>query len=258
MPPRRAERPEERSLGSRLVEMEGLRIKGAGKGHDLVPCEGVGAKIGELADLPILKVEVRAQRARTAIGYVPEASVSLALTLCRGSGRCRTRIAATGELIGAPIGHRLALLGEELHERLADADVRSRSEVALVEHGVAAAYNVTGADRHDPPSFIHARGPQRSNAVEHAIGHQAHHDAAGVPTRGAQAPNQRGLGRLLVDVQGLGIPGATEGNDLVLEHGPAAAVHGRADLEILLVQPVLSRHLARLAGVAHASRPAMT
>src|SRR5262245_17393899 len=252
MPARRAERPEERSFRSRLVEMEGLRIVRAGKGHDLVPSESVGPEICELADLAILKVKVRTQQARAA-GDLPQGRVSLALALGRRSVLGHAQITAPGQLIGAPIGHRLALLVEELHERLADADVRSRNEVALFEHGVAAADNVAGAERYHPPSLVHAGGSQRCDAVEHVIGHQAHHEAAGVPARGTQPTDQCGLGCLLVDVQGLGIPGATETDDLVLEHGPAAALHRGADLEILMVQPVLNRNLVRLAVVAHAS-----
>src|SRR5262249_3313701 len=159
----RTQPPEERSLGSHLVEVERLRVEGGGKRHDLVRRKGVRSKIRELADLSVLKVKVRTEQARGA-RRPPKARDWLWLPLCRGRvGRC-ARATAAGELIGAPTGHPLVLLVEKLHERLANANVGSRDEVALLEHAIAAAHNIAGADRHHPPSLVHARGAQRGDA----------------------------------------------------------------------------------------------
>ena len=177
---------------------------------------------------------------------VPGASHSagdgLARLLRRGGVRRGARVAPADQLVGAPVGRHLALLIEKLDQHLGDADVRPRREVALLEHRVAAGDRVAGTHRHHPAALVDTGRAERGDAVEQTVGHHPHHHGAGVPARRAQAADQRVLGRLLVDVNGLGIVGATVGEDLLLGHGLGAQiVVGLADLDILVMQLLAAR-----------------
>src|SRR5262245_26369090 len=111
--------------------MERLRVVFAGEGDDVVLAEGVSAQVCQLADPAVLEIEVGAQRAdRTRL--VPMADDPFGLALGGLAARRGAWMAPARQLVGAPVGRRLALLVEELDQHLGDADVRPRSQIALL------------------------------------------------------------------------------------------------------------------------------
>jgi hypothetical protein len=151
-------------------------------------------------------------------------------------------MAHPGELVGEPSGRHPAVGVDEFDQDLGDADIGARGQHALLLDGVARAHDVAGPHRPSPAHLVDARRAQRGDAAEEAVGQQAHHDGAGVPARGDEATDGRGLRGLRVGVHRLGIEGAAEGDDLLGRYRLAAERVGLADGEVLVMQLVAVWH----------------
>ena len=133
---------------------------------------------------------------------------------------------------------------EQLDQHLGDADVGPRGQLALLDA---------------PCSACVSRSPGRTGIIQRTSSTPGEPSEATRLSRPSHTmriiiaqvwkpdahrpPTIDGLGRLLVEVDGLGIVGAGEGDDLVLRHRLGAHHVRLADLEVLVMQQVPARNV---------------
>ena len=98
-----------------------------------------------------------------------------------------------------------------------------------------------------PAELLAAGGAERRGLVEHLVDVEAHPQARGEPPRGGQRAEPRGLGGLVVDVEGLGVEAAREREHLL------AVDHGGAELEDPARGEVLEGQRAHVSAASPAS-----
>ena len=89
--------------------------------------------------------------------------------------------------------------------------------------------------------------PMELRVENEAVGDDPHQQAAGVPARGAQAAEQRGARRRLVEMHRLRIELGGEGDDLLARHQPRAVDGDRAGFEVFPMSFGMAAGLAQYA-----------
>src|SRR6185312_2884394 len=95
--------------------------------------------------------------------------------------------------------------------------------------------------------LLTARRAEGQRLVEHLVDVEAHPQARGEPARGGQRAEPRGLGGVVVDVEGLGVEAPRERDHLL------AVDHGGAELEHPARGEVLERQLTHVSTARPAS-----
>src|SRR5579875_122798 len=152
-----------------------------------------------------------------------------------GSAVCRRSGAAADEHGGGAVHQHFALGVEEFEQEIDPTAVGSRARRCGVAHGEPEAHALVGPQRFEEADLFDAGRAEIGGIEQHGVDGEPHGDAAGVPAAGDD-PAETGRGRVrVVEMEGLRIEIAREGDDLGLRYRPAAAVE---DLTRPVILPV--------------------
>src|SRR5262245_13346857 len=138
MPARGGQRAEQRGFRRALVEVERLRVPGAGEGDDGLLAEAVSAEIEGLADLAILEEQIGLARQPTWRTSLPQVQGCLARRFGGGCIAGGAGCAPARELVGDPGGDDLVVGVDQLDQHPRGADIGARLQQPLLQDQVAA------------------------------------------------------------------------------------------------------------------------